>query len=103
MTRDEAIQECLDYGWSRSECETEVDDTMVDGAYCDGTIVITAEGKRCVSDALAARVKAARAAQPLPVATEAPSPLDAISREHMVIAGAALLVGGLVVWFVARR
>ena len=63
MTRDEALRACIARGLRYPECAELVDDRMVDGAYCDGTIVMTVEGSRCVPAAVVAQ-KASAA--PLP-------------------------------------
>lgn len=63
---EQAIARCVERGLLRADCEAMVAESMVGGVYCDGTIVITADGRRCVSRAVIDRVKDARDAQPLP-------------------------------------
>lgn len=74
MTREEAIRDCMARtGWDRDACIEVVDDRMVGGAYCDGSIVLDERGERCISNAALDRRRATIAADPLP-SVEAPKP-----------------------------
>jgi hypothetical protein len=77
-TRDEAIAECMAAGLRFSECAATVDDRVVDGVYCDGTVVMTEAGSRCVSRATVDRKRAASTAEPLPEAAASPPPRWAV-------------------------
>ena len=66
ITSADALAACTARGRSRELCEEAIAAQSVGGVYCDGTIVITAEGKRCVPREVVERVKDARAASPLP-------------------------------------
>jgi hypothetical protein len=103
VTVEEVIARCVASGRSSSDCEALAYDHMVNGVYCDGTIVIDASGKRCVSRALAARVAAARADQPLRREVEMVRPReDATPAERwIVLAVGALLAAGLV-WTIRK-
>ena len=59
---------CLTRGMPRVACDDVIASHRVDGVHCDGTIVQDQHGKRCVTRKLAARVRDARNASPLPVA-----------------------------------
>lgn len=72
-TRDEAIDACLaSTSWRRADCAEVVDDRIVGGVYCDGTIVLDASGKRCVSAAMVAQHRAGAA--PIDLAHPPPLP-----------------------------
>jgi uncharacterized protein YqfA (UPF0365 family) len=66
-TLEEAIAECMARGLARPFCLDMAAAQSVGGVYCDGSIVIDERGRRCVPRELVERVKAARAASPLPV------------------------------------
>lgn len=72
MTRDEALADCMRDGWRRAECVESVDDRMVAGSYCDGSIVLDEQGERCIPNAALERRRAAVAADPLPEVAAAP-------------------------------
>lgn len=59
-----AFRDCLALGLRPSACELQAG--MVDGRVCDGSIVIDASGRRCVTHAQRAQKEAAAAASPLP-------------------------------------
>lgn len=101
MMYEEAMRECLARGLRRVECADIVGDRMVAGVYCDGTIVMSESGTRCVPRATVDRVLAARAASPL---VRAPSPAERFGTVAGVgIGSIALLVGGAVaVWLLLR-
>jgi hypothetical protein len=75
---------------------------MVDGAYCDGTIVIDANGKRCVSRALAERVADAREAQPLRREVEMVRPREDATAERWIVLGVGVLLAVGLVWTIRK-
>lgn len=85
MTADEARARCLALGMSAGACDETIADHMVDGAYCDGTIVLDASGKRCVSAATEDEVRRARAASPLPMRPSSLLPLGALALGAVVL------------------
>lgn len=87
-TADEALADCLALGQSRAMCTDKVRSQMVGGVYCDGTIVITAEGHRCVPRETVDRVNVARAA----------SPLSSETTSKWIVGGVVLAVVALAVW-----
>lgn len=48
MTADQARASCLATGATPEECAALVAEQSVNGAYCDGRIVLDARGPRCV-------------------------------------------------------
>lgn len=96
MTRDERRAELLAGGLRIPEAEEVLADESVDGAWCDGAIVLDGRGKRCVTQSTIDRVRLAREGSPLP-SSPAPPPIG----RGVVIVGA--LVVGLGVLVVLSR
>lgn len=94
MTKEEAIAQCVALGRIPAMCAEAAEAQSVGGVYCDGAIVIDANGRRCVPRELVERVKAARAASPLP-----PSSLSSSGVSSWLVgaAVAALVVAAVVV------
>lgn len=60
MTRDEAIAHCLaTSSWRRADCAEVVDDHMVNGAYCDGSVYRDERGVRCIPASVIEQKRAA--------------------------------------------
>ena len=101
MTRDEAVARCIGFGYTRAECEAEAESNMVDGAYCDGTIVIEELGRRCVPREVVERKNDASDRDPLPLPL--PSSSAAPCPGSAVLVGAIALGLVIVVVAIARR
>lgn len=97
ITTAEALEACIARGRPRAVCDEIIASQMVDGAYCDGTIVISAEGRRCVPRELSDLVQDARDAQPLPPVDSEIEPARARASALPWVIGGAVLIG-VVVW-----
>lgn len=88
MTYEEAVASCVADGtWHRSECEAWARDRMVGGVFCDGTIVLSADGQRCVPrETLDAKQSAERAMPPPPAPSSPPSRLPLVLVAAAVVA-----------------
>jgi hypothetical protein len=89
-TAAEALAECLGRGIRQAECSELVGSQLVDGVYCDGTIVQGADGRRCVPRETVDRVLGARAAAPLPRAALPDNPVSV--GMVAILAGVALAI-----------
>ena len=89
-TYEEALRDCLAIGVRRTDCEETLRDRMVGGVFCDGAVVMSSTGTRCVPAETVARVLAARAADPLERPTPATSSGEGLS--PVVIVGAVVAV-----------
>lgn len=96
-TADEVLAACIARGIARSDCEAKIRDHMVDGVYCDGTIVMTATGSRCVPHDLADRVREAREASPLEAPPVTAEPEDGAGSGWLAPALVVVVLGVLVV------
>jgi hypothetical protein len=73
VNRDEAIAQCLAAtSWRRADCAEVVDDRMVDGAYCEGSVYRDASGVRCISPTTLAQKRDALSRAAVEVAPPAP-------------------------------
>lgn len=101
MTAAEQLAACLARGGDPLLCQDAVDAQSVDGAYCDGRVVVEATGRRCIDQATLDRVEAARKASPLPHPDEdGPlSPPRAMPSVSLTPTGWALLgLAAIVAW-----
>jgi len=78
ITAADALAYCLQTGGTQADCQADVADHMVGGAYCDGdvSIALDASGARvvtCIPTAVIERKLAAMKASPLPAPSSAPS------------------------------
>jgi len=78
ITAADALAYCLQQGGTQADCQADVADHMVGGAYCDGdvSIAIDASGARvvtCIPTAVIERKLAAMKGSPLPAPVSAPS------------------------------
>lgn len=81
-------------------CQQVIESESVDGAWCDGQIVIDEQGHRCVSQEMLDRVARARAASPLPPRTTVTSDAPIVT-VNWPLAGMAL-AGALVLYLALR-
>lgn len=85
MTANERRAQLRAAGYDGAFIEEMIADQSVGGVWCDGTVVLDASGRRCVTRATRDRVLAARDASPL----DAPAPRTA--------AGGVAFLAGVVV------
>lgn len=80
-TREEGLAACLAVGLDRPTCDEVIESRMVDGVYCDGSTIIDANGRRCITAAALERRRAAIAADPYErpeLTTKLPTPSWAV-------------------------
>lgn len=91
ITADDAFAWCMSVTPNAADCREEVAAQLVDGVYCDGTIVMTAgQPKRCVPTGVLAAKLAAAQKTPLPAHT----PQGGIeTRGYWIVGGAVVGLG----------
>lgn len=87
QTAAEARAACIAQGTPASECDDMIKRDMVNGVFCDGTIVIDASGRRCVPQAIVNQ-KTALQLQNLP-----PQPMSITTKRALAIGGLIAAIG----------
>ena len=91
-TRNEAYAACVKRGDLRpAECAAWADDRSIAGEFCDGDIVLSINGSRCVPSAVVERVIDARRASP-PATSSPSSAAPSIALPLLALAGVGLVV-----------
>lgn len=89
QTAAEARAACLAQGSPADACDEMIRLKMVDGVFCDGTVVLDASGKRCVPQAVVE--------QKLKLEVIPPQPMSQNTKTAIAVGGVILAIG-LVYW-----
>jgi hypothetical protein len=102
-TREQALADCLATDWPREACEAEIASSMVDGVYCDGHILITADGKRCIPIEVVRKVRDVRNDQPFVPGLSEPEPQPSAGLPSWVLPAGLALAGVVTVLVLLKR
>lgn len=98
MTRDEAYRACMLRGDLRSaECAAWADDRSINGEFCNGSIVLSVNGSRCVPSEVVDEVISARRAS-----STSQGAANSPAGPSLVVPLAVLAGVGLVVYLATR-